>query len=78
MKSTLKHIELFAGCGGLTLGLERAGFDLLFANEVSPMASATFAHNILNLDISKPHGNIKWIHSRYSKDHIEKEQGKIY
>jgi DNA (cytosine-5)-methyltransferase 1 len=72
LKSKLKHIELFAGCGGLTLGLERAGFDLLFANEVSPMASATFAHNILNLDISKPHENIKWIHSRYSRDHIEK------
>lgn len=44
----MKHIELFAGCGGLCLGLEKAGFRLKFANELSPMASETFAFNLLN------------------------------
>ena len=43
-----KHIELFAGCGGMSLGLDAAGFELLFANELSPMAGETFAYNILN------------------------------
>ena len=41
----MNYIELFAGCGGLTLGLERAGFELLMANELSPMAAETFAYN---------------------------------
>ena len=47
----MKHVELFAGCGGLALGLEEAGFDLLLANELSPMAAETFAYNILNAEL---------------------------
>lgn len=42
------HIELFSGCGGLSLGLKKAGFNLIFANEISPMAAETFAFNLLN------------------------------
>jgi len=41
----LNHIELFAGCGGLGLGLESTGFQLVMANELSPMAAETFAYN---------------------------------
>ena len=48
-----KHIELFAGCGGMSLGLETAGFELFFANELSPMAGETFAYNILNEDLQE-------------------------
>lgn len=47
----MNHIELFAGCGGLTLGLESEGFELFFANELSPMAAETFAYNILGHDL---------------------------
>ena len=47
------HIELFAGAGGLSLGLETAGFELLLANELSPMASETFAFNHLNVDLDQ-------------------------
>ncbi|NUG52615.1 DNA cytosine methyltransferase, partial [Acinetobacter lactucae] len=32
----MNHIELFAGCGGLSLGLESVGFKLVMANELSP------------------------------------------
>ena len=41
-----QHIELFAGCGGMSLGLDAAGFDLFMANELSPMAGETFAFNL--------------------------------
>ncbi|TXE11400.1 DNA cytosine methyltransferase [Algoriphagus aquimarinus] len=72
LKKSRKHIELFAGCGGMAIGMETAGFSLLFANEVSPMASDTFAHNLLGIDISKPNKKVQWIHSRYSIDEYEK------
>lgn len=44
---TPKYIDLFAGCGGLSLGLEQAGWELAFAVEKSPMAAETFVHNII-------------------------------
>jgi DNA (cytosine-5)-methyltransferase 1 len=43
----MKYIDLFAGCGGLSLGLERAGFKLALAVEKSEMASHTFYHNFI-------------------------------
>lgn len=44
-----QHIKLFAGCGGMSLGLDAAGFDLFMANELSPMAAETFAFNLFGL-----------------------------
>jgi DNA (cytosine-5)-methyltransferase 1 len=44
---TLTYIDLFAGCGGLSLGLEKAGFNLVLAVEKSPMAAETFYHNFV-------------------------------
>ncbi len=38
-------IDLFAGAGGLSTGLEQAGFGVLFANEVSPVYAQTLQHN---------------------------------
>lgn len=35
----MKYTELVARCGGLSRGLESAGNELVFANELSPMAS---------------------------------------
>ncbi len=62
-----RHIELFAGCGGMAIGMESAGFSLVFANEVSPMASSTFAYNLLGVDITEPNDRVKWIHSRFPR-----------
>lgn len=42
-----KHVDLFAGCGGLSLGLEKAGFELSLAVEKSDMAAETFFHNLV-------------------------------
>lgn len=43
----MKYVDLFAGCGGLSLGFEAAGFELLFALEKSEMACETFYHNFI-------------------------------
>ena len=41
MHNLLTHIDLFAGAGGLSTGLELAGFHSLFANELSPSYAET-------------------------------------
>ncbi len=46
-KSKKTYVELFCGCGGMSLGLENAGFDCLLANDVSPMAAETYAFNLV-------------------------------
>lgn len=47
MRKRLRYIDLFAGCGGLSLGLEQAGFELELAVEKSDMAAETFYHNFI-------------------------------
>jgi DNA (cytosine-5)-methyltransferase 1 len=69
-KKKRRHVELFAGCGGLSIGLKKSGFELEFASEVSPMASATFAHNLLGVDISSQTDKVLWLHSRYSNENL--------
>ena len=41
-------IDLFAGCGGLSLGLLNAGWQGLFAVERSPLAFATLKANLID------------------------------
>ena len=38
-------VDLFAGCGGLSLGLELAGFQPIFVNELSESALETYLRN---------------------------------
>ncbi|NOQ65543.1 MAG: DNA (cytosine-5-)-methyltransferase [Methyloprofundus sp.] len=67
----MNHIELFAGCGGLSLGLEKAGFELVLANELSPMAAETFAYNFLKEDLEalaklgKSSKKVFWLSSQF-------------
>jgi DNA (cytosine-5)-methyltransferase 1 len=46
-KKDLYYIDLFAGCGGLSLGLHNAGWKGLFAIEKSPFAFETLEHNLI-------------------------------
>lgn len=47
MKKNLTYIDLFAGCGGLSLGLHNAGWKGLFAIEKSPDAFETLRFNLI-------------------------------
>lgn len=40
-----KMVDLFAGCGGLSLGMEQAGFTTVFANELNESLFKTYLSN---------------------------------
>ncbi|MBO9682856.1 MAG: DNA cytosine methyltransferase, partial [Flavisolibacter sp.] len=44
----LTYIDLFAGCGGLSLGLHEAGWQGLFAVEKNLHAFQTLKHNLID------------------------------
>lgn len=69
----LNHIELFAGCGGLSLGLESVGFKLVMANELSPMAAETFTYNFFNEEIEELNKNSRtvWLSSQFDRSNIK-------
>ncbi len=57
-KKTYKMVDLFAGCGGLSLGLEQAGFTPWFVNEIVEQFANTYK---VNHNLSDEHyyiGNI--------------------
>jgi len=72
----MKYIELFAGCGGLSVGLESLKYKMVFANELSPMAGETFAYNLLREDLrqladkKKTASKVKWISSEYDSNEL--------
>lgn len=48
MPASLRFIDVFAGCGGLSLGLSQAGCQGVFAVEKSPLAFETLRHNLVD------------------------------
>lgn len=47
----MKMIDLFSGAGGLSTGLEQAGFDSVFATEIVAQYAATYALNHQNTEV---------------------------
>lgn len=82
-KIEFTYIDLFAGCGGLSLGLYNAGWKGLFAVEKNPDAFKTLKHNLLLKNhfswpnwLPKTHLEIDEVLSNY-KDQLSKLRGKV-
>ncbi|MFY8069328.1 MAG: DNA cytosine methyltransferase [Flavobacterium sp.] len=84
MTKKFTYIDLFAGCGGLSLGLHQAGWKGLFAIEKSPDAFKTLEYNLINQKnhfewpkwLPQNHHDINDVLSKYSKN-LEKLRGKV-
>jgi len=50
MEKRLNFVDLFAGCGGLSLGLEQAGFHPVFVNELNSHAMETYLANRMKIE----------------------------
>ncbi|WGM37466.1 DNA cytosine methyltransferase [Caulobacter sp. NIBR1757] len=69
-------IDLFAGCGGLSLGLGEAGFSTLFGIEGHSDAFSTYQQNLLN-DETGRHGWPAWLEQRpWLAQDVLREHGK--
>jgi DNA (cytosine-5)-methyltransferase 1 len=84
MSKKLTYIDLFAGCGGLSLGLHQSGWKGVFAIEKSPDAFKTLEYNLINQKDhfnwpqwlpQKPH-EINEVLKEY-KSQLEKLKGKV-
>lgn len=65
-KRQLTAISLFAGGGGMTLGVEKAGFRSIFATDIEPSAARTFAKN--KADVPFYNGDIQRLSKEYLID----------
>src|SRR5438270_554209 len=45
----MRAVSLFSGCGGLDVGLERAGFKTIFASDLDPWCAASYSKNFPNV-----------------------------
>ena len=59
--NSLKVGGLFAGIGGIELGFKRAGFEILWANEIDKNAAITYRknhnHKLFEKDLKELHTN---------------------
>jgi len=69
-KEQLSAVSLFSGCGGLDLGLKRAGFKLLLGTDLEPACEESFKLNFPNIPFFC--GSV----TELSKEMLEKYLGK--
>ena len=74
--SKRKYIDLFCGAGGLSLGLSKAGFNLLYANDIDLNSINTFKHNLSLMHPKFSKKNI--IHGDITKLYKELGTKRIY
>ena len=54
-------IDIFAGCGGLSLGLKKAGWQGIFAIEKTADAFQTLKHNLIDKEVVTPFVWPEWL-----------------
>lgn len=88
--TNLTTVDLFAGCGGLSLGFHLAGLDLSFAIEKDPMAFQTLEANFLSNEAPykvldrwpqwlerRPHTIEEVLNDETSRQHLLEQQGHV-
>lgn len=79
-------IDLFAGCGGLSLGLKNAGWRGLFAIERTPDAFETLKHNLIDKEVVPSFQWPEWLPCKHMKtseliagysDRLKELRGKV-
>jgi DNA (cytosine-5)-methyltransferase 1 len=68
-------IDLFAGSGGLTEGLKKAGFTVVAAVEIDPLAAKTYSHNHPNVVVFET--DIRKLNCRTMLRKVRKRKGEI-
>ena len=72
---THSFVDLFAGCGGLSLGMEQAGFTPVFANEIWDAAAESYRKNRNMSEDEVFVGDIKYIYDDHKKRNITGRAG---
>ncbi len=68
-------IDLFCGCGGLSLGLSYAGFDILAAIDSDPLACATYGRNHKSTKLIE--GDITKTRPTYLRKQLGLDEGQL-
>lgn len=68
-------LDLFSGCGGLTLGLKRAGFEVVGAVEIDAIAVETFKANHPKVPIK--HVDIRKLSAAGLRRELKMQQGEL-
>ena len=66
-------VDLFAGCGGLSLGFEQAGFQPIFVNELNDDARATYLCNRTHQLGGLQFADCKELHSKDANELSQKK-----
>jgi DNA (cytosine-5)-methyltransferase 1 len=67
---TLRCISLFSGAGGLDLGIQNAGFDIVFASDLEPLCEQAHKANFPNTDFFC--GGVEEITQDHLSPHLKK------
>lgn len=68
MKKDPGAIDIFSGCGGMSLGLKRSGFRILLANDVNEEALKTYRYNFP--EVKTLHADIRKVTPKKIKHYI--------